>query len=74
MLFEPNHLMVYWIKFLQAFVHFNYDDAFNNLQYFVQNLRDPQFPLFFKIGDTGLLFMQYPNEYQRNSLPFLRLD
>jgi hypothetical protein len=52
-LFEPGHLMVHWIKFLQVFVQYRYEEALGYAKQFVTNWRQPPFPLLFKIGDTG---------------------
>lgn len=45
--------MVHWVKFLQVFVQYRYDEALGHAKQFVTNWRQPPFPLLFKIGDTG---------------------
>jgi hypothetical protein len=43
-----------WFRFLQSLSLYQFEEAQQHLQQFVDNLRQPEFPLLFKIGDIGM--------------------
>lgn len=52
-LFAPSHILIMWFKFYNAFLQFRLEDAQNYLSMFIQNLRNPEFPVLLrKIGDV----------------------
>jgi hypothetical protein len=48
-----------WFRFLQSLALYQFEEAQRHLQLFVDNLRHPEFPLLFKIGDVGMFNHEY---------------